>query len=193
MVSRLPTDPGVDTLIARAKAGDQAAFDGLFERFWPAVYRYFAYRVEDAASAEDLAAEVFLRVAHGLAAYEQQGAPFQAWVLRIARNLAIDHFRRTSTRPEVALDEEWPASPDDDLNLIVDRRLTGERLREALERLTDEQREVIILRFIVGCPIAEVVAALSRSESAVKALQRRGLAALRAALIEMKVPYDGSG
>lgn len=189
MGSRLPTDPGVDALITRAKTGDQAAFDSLFESYRRAVYRYLVYRVDDSSSAEDLTAEVFLRVAQALPTYRQQGVPFQAWVLRIARNLAIDHYRKTSAGQLVPLDERL-TSVDDDLDLTVDRQLTSERLRAALGGLTDEQREVIILRFVVGCPIAEVVATLSKSESAVKALQSRGLAALREALIESKVSYD---
>ncbi len=184
-----PSDAGMDALIARAQTGDEAAFNRLFERYRRIVFRFLYYRVEDPASAEDVTAEVFLRVSQALPSYRFQGSPFQSWVLQIARNLAIDHFRKVSARPQVPLDEAMSMT-DDDVERSAERRLTGERLRTALAGLTEDQREVIILRFVLCCPIAEVATVLARSESAVKALQRRGLEALRDTLTEMKVSYD---
>lgn len=184
-----PSDPGLDALIARAQTGDEAAFGRLYDRFRRSVFRFLYYRVGDPSSADDLTAEVFLRVSQALPSYRHQGAPFQAWVLQIARNLSIDHFRKVSARPQVPLDEAL-ATPGDDLEQSAERRLTGDRLRVALIDLTDEQREVIVLRFVLGCPIAEVMTVLAKSESAVKALQRRGLESLRDALSEVKVSYD---
>lgn len=185
----MPPDPVNNALIARAQAGDEAAFGALFERYWRRVFRYLYYRIGDHHSAEDLTAEVFLRVMRALPAYRRQGASFQAWVFQIAHNLAVDHFRKVNTHHHFPLDEEL-AAKDDDLDLTADRRLTSERLRAALGQLTDDQREVIALRFVAERPIAEVAAVLSKSESAVKALQRRGLEALRHILIKMKVSYD---
>jgi RNA polymerase sigma-70 factor (ECF subfamily) len=178
-----------NALIARAQAGDGAAFGVLFERYRRSVFRYLYYRIGDQHSAEDLTGEVFLRVMRALPDYRRQGAPFQAWIFQIARHLAVDHFRKVNTRHHYPLNEEL-AAKEDDLDLAVERRLTSDRLREALAQLTDEQREVITLRFVAEMPIAEVAAALSKSESAVKALQRRGLEALRDTLVELKVSYD---
>jgi RNA polymerase sigma-70 factor (ECF subfamily) len=184
-----PPDPVNNALIARAQGGDQAAFSALFERYRRSVFRYLYYRVGDQHTADDLTAEVFLRVMQALPSYRRQGTPFQAWVFQIARNLAVDHFRKVNTRHHFPLNEEL-AAKDDDLDHAADQTLTGDRLRQALAQLTDEQREVITLRFVAEMPIAEVAAALSKSESAVKALQRRGLEALRDTLTELKVAYD---
>ena len=182
----VPRDPAVDALIARAQNGDEAAFDGLYARFQRTVFRFLYYRVGDVAGADDLTADVFLRVARALPGYRRQRASFQAWLLQIARNLSIDHYRRARSRPQEPLDERM-ASDGDDLDQVAERRLTHARLRAALETITEEQREVIVLRFVAGCSTAEVATVIGKSETAVKALQRRGLEALRARLQEAQV------
>lgn len=185
----VPTDPRVDALIARAQAGDEAAFDGLYVRFRQIVFRFLYYRVGDTAGADDLTSDVFMRVARALPGYRRQRASFQAWLLQIARNLAIDHYRRNRSRPQSPLDEGLAAAGDE-LDHVADQRLTHERLRAALGDITEEQREVVVLRFVAGCSTSEVAAIVGKSETAVKALQRRGLEKLRARLEESQVSYD---
>jgi RNA polymerase sigma-70 factor (ECF subfamily) len=168
-------------LIQRARQGDHGSIGWLFERYQPGIFRYLYYRVSDRQAAEDLTSEVFVRMLRALPDYQPQAAPFQGWLFQIARNLAIDYFRQ-SGRNE-ALTENLKA-PDPVPEAALDHALTHEELRSALSKLGDEQREVIILRFVLGIPIAQVAESLGKSADAVKGLQRRGLLALRNVMSE---------
>jgi RNA polymerase sigma-70 factor (ECF subfamily) len=176
------------TLIARAQEGEDAAVGELYDRYREQVFQYLYYRVGDSQTAEDLTAEVFLRAMEALPRYRSQGTPFRAWLFQIARNLAVDHYRRAGRRRHVVLTDRIPhqgATPEES----VESRLTSARLYRALQRLKDSQREVIVLRFVVDLPIAEVAQALGRSEDSVKGLQRRGLKVLRQTLQKEGVTY----
>ena len=162
----------------------------LYEHYHAGIFRYLYYRVGDRQTAEDLTSEVFLRMIRNLGGYRLQGssAPFQAWLFQIAHNLATDHFRRTSNHPQVTLAEHL-ASADPEPDAGVERRLTHEHLRLALSRLNEDQRDVVVLRFVVGLPITEVAHTLHKSDDAVKGLQRRGLSALRDFLSDLEASY----
>lgn len=168
-----------DTLIGRAQRGDTAAIAALYEQHRTKVFRYLYYRVGNQQIAEDLTTEVFIRVIQALPAYKpQKNIPFQAWMFRITHNLMTDHYRHQMRQKIVELDEQViveDGSPDQQ----VEHTLTSERLRQALLRLTDDQREVILLRLVAEFSIEQVAKTLNKSESAVKALQRRGLDALQ--------------
>src|SRR5258708_34060812 len=99
-------------LVIRAKAGDHTAFAQIYERYAPAIYRYIYFRVGEAELAEDLQAEVFLRMLEGLHRYEDRGWPISAWLYRIARDRTIDIIRRRRNRQHVpveAVGGRWSA------------------------------------------------------------------------------------
>ncbi|MCI0519055.1 MAG: sigma-70 family RNA polymerase sigma factor [Chloroflexi bacterium] len=176
--------------IARAQRGDSAVIGEMYDRYRLGIFRYLYYRTGDLHAAEDLTSEVFLRMLRALEGYRPQSTPFEAWLYQIARNLAIDHYRRTAASPAAPLHEELPAeqeTPDG----RMERRLTSQLLAQALQGLNETQRDVILLRFVNGLSIAQAARTLHKSEDSVKALQRRGLAALREALAAMEV-YDDS-
>lgn len=182
-------DRASDSLVDRARAGEPAAVGELFETYRRGVFRFLYYRVGDHQAAEDLLGELFLRLIQALPSYGQRKRiPFQAWVYRIARNMTVDHYRRRSVRNQVGLDDHLP-SPDPGPEAVAEHRLTSERLHKALWKLTDPQREVIVLRFVAEMPISHVAATMGKSETAIKALQRRGLDALKAILADMGVSY----
>ena len=174
--------------LKKAQRGDPVVLGELFERFHPGIFRYLYYRVGDTHTAEDLTSEVFLRVLSALPGYRPQNVAFQAWIYQIARNLSIDHYRRSNHRQDVELGEDLPIESKDPLSM-VEQGLTAERLYQALTLLPEGQRDVIILRFINGLPIGEVAQALHKSEDAIKGLQHRGLNALRDRLTEWEVVY----
>lgn len=177
------------SIIARAKAGDESATVAIYEAYREKVQRYLHYRIGHRQAAEDLTNDVFLRVIEYLPDYRQQDVPFQAWLFQIARNLAVDYFRKQRVRDHLPLDEQISSNgeaPDS----YVARSLVGEELQQALQRLTDGQSDVIVMRFIADMSIAEVAGALNKSESAVKSLQARGLEALHRILSQRRVVYE---
>lgn len=176
-----------DAVINRARQGDVAAVGSLYQAYSGPVYRYLLYRLGSVEIAEDLTAEVFLKMIKALPDYRPQ-APFRAWLFQIARNLAVDQFRKMKVRNHVDLNEELAASGESP-DVTAERRLTSDRLLEALEDLNPSQRDVVVMRFVADMPIAEVAAAIGKSQSAVKALQFRGLQKLRAVMTEWKVTY----
>ena len=161
------------SLMRQAQAGDSMALGELYNEHWPAVFRYLYYRVGNRQAAEDLTAEVFARMLEALPRYRPTGVPFTAWLFQIARNLAIDHYRKVGKRVAVSLDPEMESNMEEDPHSRVERNLTNARLQSALSTL-----------------ISEVAQALGKSEDAVKGLQRRGLIALRDTLADWKVDYD---
>jgi RNA polymerase sigma-70 factor (ECF subfamily) len=165
-------------LLKRAKAYDPAALTELYDRYAPRMYAYLYRRVSDAALAEDLTGELWLRVLRAIQTEKAWRDSFIAWLYRIAHNLVVDHYRRRLPMPPLSLDEALVAL-DDDPAATVENALAGERLRAAIGRLTPEQQEVLALRFGEGLTTREAAQVMDKTTGAVEALQHRALAALR--------------
>lgn len=171
----LPTDDLGD-MVDRAIAGDRASWDGLFDRFYPAVYRYAMARLGDPSAAEEAAQDVFVAAVGSLRTLRERRAPaVEAWFFRIARFTVADHIRRAMRHRRdlrAALDE--PLDP----GVLVADRLAAYQIREALAELTDDQRDVIVRRFVLDQPLDEVARVMGRRVGAIKSLQHRALAQL---------------
>jgi len=182
----VPTDRHIDRLVAKSVDGDARAFGRLYDRYVERVYAFVRGRVGSVADAEDLTATVFLKAWEAIGGYDQRGLPFGAWLFRIARNSVIDSYRRAGRSPEVVPIEEAPESEDEDAS--VDRRafanIQAEEVRTAMEQLTEEQRSVLMLRFIWGFDLRDSAQALGKTEGAVKALQHRAVRSLGRLLAE---------
>jgi RNA polymerase sigma-70 factor (ECF subfamily) len=165
-------------LVQRAKEGDPAAFAELYDRYQPAIYRYIFYRVDNTATAEDLTSEVFVRLVERIDRFRYRGRPLLAWLYTIARNLVMDHHRRAGRSIPLALDTPQIADMPDPEEM-AEGALEQQRLAAALSCITEDQRDVIILKFIEGLDNETVAQTLGKSVGAVKALQHRALAALR--------------
>lgn len=168
-------------LVGRAQAGDPEAFAEIYEQHQSAVYRYVRYRVGDTETAEDLTGEVFVRVVEGMEDFVYRGRPLLAWLYTIARNVVIDHQRRSALSVMLPLEEQLVASKVR-VEDAAERELTRERLAAALTHLTEDQRRVILLKFIEGMSNRQVAQTLGKSVGAVKSLQHRALAALKRVL-----------
>ena len=175
-------------VVRLAREGDSAAMTELYEHYRSRIYGYLFYRVGDTHQAEDLTAEVFLRVVEKLPGYRFQAIPFQAWLFQIARNLAIDHYRKTNAHPMVELDANLITNHESP-EQATERSVIARQLKQALDRLTTEQCDVIVLRFLVGMPVQQVAETLNKSEGSVKALQARGLEALHR-MLSWRVYHD---
>ena len=167
-------------LIQRAKEGDPAAFAELYDQYQPAIYRYIFYRVDDVATAEDLTADVFVRLVERIDRFKSQGRPLLAWLYTIARNMVIDHHRRAGRSLPLSL--EGP--PVADLEAVdpeetIEHRLTQRVLATAVSCLTEDQRQVVLLKFVEGLDNETVAQTMGKSVGAVKGLQHRALVALR--------------
>jgi RNA polymerase sigma-70 factor (ECF subfamily) len=168
----------VDTdLLTRVCAREPAALAELYDRFAPLVYAYIYRRVGERQLAEDLAADVFVRALAALQHGHFASVSIQAWLYRLAHNRVVDHYRRNRRAPLAPLDEAVPAP--DDVPEAAGRRSDQAWVRAALPRLTDEQQQIIALRFGEGLSAADVASALGKTEEAIRALQHRALAALR--------------
>jgi RNA polymerase sigma-70 factor (ECF subfamily) len=175
-------------LIRRAQKGDLEIISALYEQHQQSIFRYLYYRVGDQQTAEDLTSEVFLRMLRFLSGFNPPSAAFPAWLFQIARNLVADYFRRSGSHPCLEL-REGLAVAAEDVDRAVERKLTNEVLHQALDLLSAEQRDVIILRFLSGLPISEVARALNRSQDSIKGLQRRAVIALREILTDWEIAY----
>jgi RNA polymerase sigma-70 factor (ECF subfamily) len=171
-------------LIRSAQQGDDDACTALYNLHYDAVYRYCYYRVGNVDLAQDLTSEVFVRMVDKLDTFKVRGRPLLAWLYTIARNLITDAHRRQGKVAQIPLDEASTLASGDEKNLAegIDRKLEADCLAAALRHLTEEQRQVILLKFIENRDNAQVALLVGKTEGAVKALQHRGLRALRRAL-----------
>jgi RNA polymerase sigma-70 factor, ECF subfamily len=164
--------------IARAKEGDAGALHFLYVRFADDVCAYVDSIVHDRHEAEDITHTLFLKLLVKIQRYEQREVPFAAWILRVARNAALDHVRARRAIPF----EELRTSDEGLEDEAVER---SQSLRLALDGLPADQREVLILRHIAGLTPGEIAERLGRTESSVHGLHHRGRRALQLALREL--------
>jgi RNA polymerase sigma-70 factor, ECF subfamily len=164
--------------VARAKAGDMSAIHFLYVRFADDVFGYVSSIVHDSHEAEDITQNVFAKLSTAIRKYEPRKVPFTAWILRVARNAAVDNLR---ARRQIPFEEV--RTDDDGHDQIGFER--SQSLRDALWRLPDEQREVLVLRHLVGLSPLEIARRLGKTEGSIHGLHHRGRSALRLALLEM--------
>lgn len=161
-------------LIRRARQRDAEAFAELYRRHVDRIFRYVLLRVGDEALAEDLTGDIFVRALEAIDTYEDRGAPLAAWLYRIAHARVIDQWRRAN-RQDVSIDSGTvEVSVDMPANDVIAYKL----LAQSMQQLTDEQQEVIILKYVEGYGLSEIAELTGRTEGAVKALQHRALASL---------------
>jgi RNA polymerase sigma-70 factor (ECF subfamily) len=162
----------VQRAIARCKRGDRDALRLLYERYAGNVYGYIRSIVRDDKEAEDLTQHVFLKLITAIVKYDDRGVPFSGWLLRLARNVALDHLRR---RRPIPAEEVFGADRQADDTALHRAR----SLRTALVALPYEQREVILMRHLVGLTPPEIATRMGRSESSIHGLHHRGRRALQ--------------
>ena len=164
--------------VARAKAGDDEALRFLYVRYADNVYGYVRSIVRDDYEAEDVTQHVFAKLMTVLPKYQERTVPFAAWILRVARNVAVDHMRQRR------------AIPCEEVRELDERKDHGEAqqisltLREALDALPDDQRQVLVLRHVVGLTPGEIAGCLGKTEPSVHGLHHRGRGNMRSALVE---------
>ena len=172
-------DGMLGSAIARAKQGDTNALHFLYVRYADDVYGFVNSIVRDHHEAEDITQNLFAKLMRIIGKYEQREVPFSAWILRVARNAALDHMRARRQIPF----EEVRTSDEGHEQVGFER---FQSLRTALDRLPGDQREVLILRHIAGLTPPEIADVLGKTESSIHGLHHRGRGALQAALRELE-------
>jgi RNA polymerase sigma-70 factor (ECF subfamily) len=169
----------VRALVERAQSGDRDALEELYLLHFDRIYSYLHMSVGNRHDAEDLTTQTFLKMLESITRFRWQSAPFSAWLFRIAHNLAMDHFRATRRwQPEEEvpepLGEEEPSAEAAALQSIG-----RQSMLELIDRLSQEQQQVLTLKFVFNFPNGEVAAILGKTEGAIKSLQHRALVSLQ--------------
>ena len=174
-----------DQLIKLAKDGEAEAFGELYERHVNAVYRFLYARLDNSMDAEDFSEEVFLRAWNSLPSYHERGVPFLAFLLIIARNVLIDHYRRNGRSPQqVTIEDIQLRDTNPEPSEVTARNLKHAEIRQAITRLRDDYQEVLVLRFLNDLSPNETAQVMNRSTGAVRVLQHRAIVALRKTMEE---------
>jgi len=175
----LPVDPEIANAVLRAQEGDAEAIRLLYLRYKDNVYGYVLSFVHDKHDAEDITQHVFLKLITVIHQYRPREVPFTSWLLRVARNAALDHMRR---RRAVLCEEVYEATRQSD-DSGTDRR---RGLEQALGSLSEEQRNVIVLRHVVGLTPGEIASHMGRSESSIHGLHHRARQTLKRELMAIE-------
>jgi len=170
----------VHALIRAAQSGEEEAIASIYQTYSQAIYRYIAYRVP-VDEAEDLTAEVFINVVKGLSGYRISEAPFEAWLYRIARARVADYHRQYTRHATGELLESTPACDPLPEEQMLMKQETGE-LRTAMKKLSNEQQDILVLRFVNHHSHEEVAHIMNKSVTAVKTIQHRALRQLASLL-----------
>jgi RNA polymerase sigma-70 factor, ECF subfamily len=171
-------------LIEQAKT-DPEAFGRLYELYVEKIYNYIYYRLGNHHDAEDLTAKVFYRALNHIAHYNNKGAPFAAWLYRIAHNLVINWRRDHSRRQIVGLEDvDLSGDKQESPQHAAERANESELLLAAMQQLPRERQELLVLKFVERMSNAEIGQVLGRSEGAIKSLYHRTLVSLKEILAE---------
>lgn len=190
----IPTDQaGMQDAVAATQQGDDRAFDTIYRRYQPTVLGFIIRRVQNLQTAEDLTADVFIRAYRNIGSFTWQGRDLGAWLITIARNRVIDHFRSVQVKSEFAMDifetdltgsrhcsiADRPQAADQVALGRADSSHLDEILADAISTLTPPQQVVIRLRFLEQLTVAETAVRLGLNPGAVKGLTCRAMAVLR--------------
>jgi RNA polymerase sigma-70 factor (ECF subfamily) len=164
-------------LLHRAKSLNQDALAQVHEQYYDAIYRYMTYRVNDLQTAEDLTSEVFIRFLHAI---QQKNAPqntIRGWLFGAASLILKEHYRRKKRTQLTELDESLPSEwqePTENIEMQDNKKA----LHQAMANLTEDQQQVLALRFGFEMPVRDVAKSMNKSEGSIKMLQVRAIAAL---------------
>ena len=177
--SPTPNPAAERALVERACRGDARAVEDLYSVHVNRIFRYVMAKVGNATEAEDITAEIFVKMVEALPRYQQRDVPFQAWLFRIASNQVVDHYRRSGNRQARSLEDLDFADPKTGPDELVEMKRSLAEVFEAVKKLPEAQRRVIELRFGADRSVRETAQILNKSENNVKVLQFKALEKLR--------------
>jgi RNA polymerase sigma-70 factor (ECF subfamily) len=164
------------------RALDAQTISEVHNRYYPAVYRFLRYRIGTEEVAEDITSEVFVRLLEALHSGRGPESNLRGWLMGTAAHMASDYYRKKYAQPMAVLSEEVEASDGDDPLSLTEDNERQHLVRVNMQKLTEEQQQVLALRFGSGFSLEETAEAMGRKANAIKALQFRALEALRRGL-----------
>jgi RNA polymerase sigma-70 factor, ECF subfamily len=167
-----------DTDKQQSKKLLEAELSGLYEEYYDRITRYAYIHIGDRNDAEDIAGEVFLNALKSLGSYQARGIPMQAWLFKIAHNMVVDYLRKKSKIKTEPIETDTIPLEDDPVKM-AENDLDMERVKQAMQKLSADQRQVIGLRFLGGLPSREVAAIMNKNDGAVREMQRAAIEKLR--------------
>ncbi len=169
-----------EELLASALDFGDVALGELYDRYEGKIYAYIYRRTGEPDLARDLTAQVFIKMLEAIRKEKAWTSSFSGWLYRIAHNVVIDYYRRRKRHNQVSI-EDTPTLTATQHNPVqtAEQNMDAEKLRAAIQRLTDEQAQVVSLRFLEGYSIAEVAVVMDKTEGSIKALQYRAVSSLR--------------
>ena len=167
-----------DSEKSQERMRNEAQLAELYEEYYDRITRYAYVHIGDRNDAEDIAGETFLRALKTLDSYQERGVPMQAWLFKIAHNLIVDYLRK-KTKIKIQAIDISPLADDEDPTVMVEKKVQLEKVKKAMINLTDDQREVIGLRFLGGMTSREVAQVMNKNDGAVREMQRAAIEKLR--------------
>ncbi len=171
----------VISLVEKARAGDKDAFEQIYRMYMQPIYRYIYFQVKSREEAQDLTAEVFTKAFEKIGTFKDQGFPVSSWLYKIARNAIIDNWKRKKpiNLSQIDNSENRFAEPEIDYSESIDNEVEVKKLKLAMENLSEDQREVITLKYIDDLKTAQIAKVTGKTEQAVRAAIYRGLIELK--------------
>ncbi len=172
-----------EQLVAQVQAGDTAQFGVLYDRYIEPIYRFVYIKTHEKETAEELTGDIFLKAFDRIASYRAGNRGFRAWLYGIARHRVIDYYRRK--RSTVSIEDAWdiPAQ-DGTVQETTDARLQFERLQECMAFLSQNERDILMLRVWEDMTHREIAAVLGKREAAVKKMFSRAVQKLKVIFYE---------
>jgi RNA polymerase sigma-70 factor (ECF subfamily) len=160
------------------KARYESELSGLYEEYYDRIARYVFVHIGEKEDAEDIAGEVFLKALKSLDTYQERGIPMQAWLFKIAHNMIVDYLRKKSKAKAQEIDTDF-LSVDKDPVKIAETNIELEKVKQAMLKLSPDQRQIIGLRFMGGLASKEVASIMNKTDGAVREMQRAAIEKLR--------------
>ena len=178
-----PSAAEIRKLVERGQQGDRGALEELYLIHFDRIYSYLHVTVGNRHDAEDLTTQTFMRMLESIGKFRFQSAPFSAWLFRIAHNLSMDHFRANKRwQPEEEVPEPHGSeerSAEDEAPAETFQSIGRQSMLELIDSLSQEQQQVLTLKFVFNFSNAEAATILDKTEGAVKSLQHRALVSLQ--------------
>ena len=168
-------------LIVLAQSGQSDAFGKLYDAYIKKIYNFIYYKTWHQETAEDITSQTFFKALNALKKFNPEKGSFSSWLYQIARNNISDHFR--SLKPTTDIEDAWDLSDKTDILADTDTKLKLEKLRGGLSILTNEQREIVILRVWEGLSHKEIAEILDKNESTIKVSYSRAVAKIRKEIV----------